>query len=305
MDANGQVLAIADGGLEQGAVELSWAIPVGRLAQLQASQENTRVDASIADALFSAELVDEQALRDFGVDVAVSVPQTDAPPIVVAPNQTCGQSTFAKVRSRSLDELRSAADDPAGLQQLIMASGQMVSGQDQFDVYQDVATGATIVVPGAARLLSQNTGCVVQAAGGRVSQYFRVTPAANPMEVQAQSLQFEQAVVGAVGGGFLNVDFNWTQINPWTRPDGGVVRRGAYYLTQVNNVKYIFETLASKNQHFLGVATVRHIYNPVRLGQQQQCFLGIQSPQCAEIREDLRAQVLMTIATHLSMYPIG
>jgi hypothetical protein len=304
-NAAGEVAAIADGGLERGAVEINWAIPVIQLRKLQTSTEPLSVGSPSIDALFAADIASPADLASFNVDASkleLSHPQ----PIVASRNATsCGRAAFTKVRTRTLAELRLAADDIRGLNQLMMASGNFVSLNDTFDVYQDIVSGATVVVPGGAVLVAGEAGCTASGANGRVVQFLRVAEAKSTAAAQSQAIDFERRVLTAIGGGFAVPDPEWTQTQPTYRFDGAVVRRGATIVTQNATMKYVFESLSAKGDAFFGVATVRQNYSPQRLYQQQQCFMGMQSPVCADIRDDLRWQVLMTIATHLSSFPMN
>jgi hypothetical protein len=305
LDGAGRVVAIADGGLERGGVEINWAIPAQLLTQLEKSSESPDFTPPHADILFAADLVEESDLAQFSVDVDTL--DTSRPELisVTGVSYTCGSARFVKVRTRTLEVLQQAADDPRGLLQLRSISGILVTQSDSFDVYQDLTSGATAVTPAGVAWTPGPSGCWVASPSGHVTQFVSIAPAPNPMAIQSISLQFEQRVFAAIGGGLPQVDPNWTQITPIVRSDGGIVRRGAYILPQFASTKYMFETLASKNGTFMGVATVRHDFTPMRFQMQQACLNGAQGPLCPELMEDVRWQAMMTLATHLSMFPFA
>ena len=131
----------------------------------------------------------------------------------------------------------------------------------------------------------------------------RLTNVPSGFAVQQESQAFEARWLQTIGGGNMLPDPAWTQLYPWTRPDGGVVRRRAYFVAQPFNQQYVFETLASKAGTFLGVAAVRHQFLPQVQQLQFACMQNqYVSPQCPAVIDDVRWQVLMTIATHLSSY---
>ncbi len=109
-----RVIAVADGGLENGAVAVSWAIPAKYVNQLLTSgQAVTAVGGGLkSNLLFAA----ESETKDYG-------------------KVTCSQHSFTKLRSIAYTSASTSADDPTGLFQLVQYFAVDPS-RIQFDVYQ-------------------------------------------------------------------------------------------------------------------------------------------------------------------------
>jgi len=311
INASDEVAGIADGGLERGAVEISWAIPADRLQDLAGSTEPIPAAGTNADVLFAADLVDATDLTSFDTgaettDTAVPVRRAE-----VAPNTSsfaCGNASFVKVRTRSFSELIETADDVAGLQQLVISSGNMLQPNDQYDVYQDIETGATVVTPAGLSMRSSHGFCVVDVNGTALQQVIRVATAPTPTAVQKQSVQYENDIVSVTGGSWV-ADPAWTYLAPFVRRDSAVVRRKGNVQMSASPAglvpsKYAFESLSAKGGFFLGVTALRNNLSPQVMQLQQMCVMGAPDPNCAAVLNEIRLLARMNIATHLSTFPV-
>lgn len=312
MDDNDQVVGIADGGLERGAIEISWAIPATQLAALAASTEDPTSTVARSDALFAADVVDASALASFDVDVTREDSSIAA--LVFATTAfSCGSATFAKVRTRAFADLYQTADDLRGLMQIMAVSGNLLQPTDQFDIYQDMGSGATVVTPAGSVMRTGGGFCIIDVLGAppqvQLQQLIRVAPAATPMAVQNESLRYESDLTSALGAGW-QLDPAWTYMAAIPRPDGGIVRRKGNVQMMMTAygpvpVRYAFETLAAKGGYFLGVTALRYDATPQHNQLQQICLLNASDPRCAAALEELHMLVLLNVATHLSTFPIG
>ncbi len=140
LDARGDVVAIGDGGVDEGAASISFAIPSDHIQALAASSEALNApETTRLTVLFAA---------DFDSKVGTST--------------QCGQTSFIRVRQRSLADMAQTTDDPFGLQQLLTVFHIAPQQDIRFDVYQDTASTATFVLPAGAQLRYANGFCSAQ-----------------------------------------------------------------------------------------------------------------------------------------------
>lgn len=136
IDTSGRLVAIADGGLSDGLVQINWAIPAREFPALFSAREASREEGARygqgSASLFAAEFEFRSAPRP--------------PPVL------CGNRELNLIREVGIEELLGASDDPLGGLQLLLAS-DMDHSRTRFDVYQDYESGAAIAVPVGAELL--------------------------------------------------------------------------------------------------------------------------------------------------------
>ena len=270
----GEVIAIGDGGLEQGAINISWGIPASYLGKLLASPTGTLPRALGSRNLFSAEL---------RADVGTTV--------------TAGRIDLVKLRTRSLTELIATADDQLGLQQLSYLFPDIDQASLRYDIYQEVQSGATVVLPEGARIEAHGAGVwAVQlpASYGRsLDMALQVSQAPSAYEAQRRSVEFEAEIQKRYPGLTWQVDPQWTYPLAYSRPDGLTVRRkaaGAFSFDGYNWLpnKYVFETLAVKNSTFLGLAVVNNENTPQAMQLAMMCNQGLPNPECPRLFQTRR-----------------
>jgi hypothetical protein len=287
LNVSGKVVAIADGGLENGAVGVSWGLPAANLTKLLASSEQLSAQTAHSAHLFAAETTAQNG-----------------------PVLTCGGEVFKHIRTLQFADIQHAADDPVGLQQILAAAGQGVPVSSfTFDVYQQASSGATFVVPGGSSVVSEAGMCVSRSASGSIVLRAQLVNSANDPMGQQASVAYEQKITG---------DNNW-QLDPaWSyamavpRFDGFWKRRKSavhYVLTPgfgpVMN-ENLFESLLYRNGVFLGVAAVNSKWTPEVVQLQQACRYSPQvSPGCPAALADFSDWVQAGIAVHLATFPIG
>lgn len=288
LDVSGKIVAIADGGLENGAVGASWGLPAANLALLASSVDPTTGPVPPSSAhLFAAE---NDALN--------------------GPNVSCGGGNFKMIRRLSFGEISHATDDPLGLDQMINAVGPLVSSF-RYDVYEDPPTGATFVVPANTIISSDASGmCTAPDASGTVVIRAQIISGNGDPTGQASSVQYEDHTLQTTQG--WQIDPAWTYLSVVHRFDGFAVRRKSLvHYSFYRNAGWmmdatIFETLADRRGVFLGVSALNRRWTPEVIQTQQSCRFNPQaSPYCGEALEDFREWAQAAIAVHLATFPIG
>ncbi|MGB5943775.1 MAG: serine protease [Leeuwenhoekiella sp.] len=232
-DAQGRLVGISNGGLENGAVGISWCILANALNTLENSQDAFPYGSiGRVKSLFSADA------EELG---SVSVGN--------------GQFQFDLMRSRTFAQLNETADyaqyPELGLYQVIqaLANEGIDYGAFKFDIYVEGYTGATLVIPSGLKLMQEDGIFYATSADGSISVVVTLSPTQN---IQYSSLLFEQALQELSGIYTWEQDYRATYSQPFVREDGMIINRKAWYNYQPNS--YVFEVVAGKWQTFLGVA---------------------------------------------------
>jgi hypothetical protein len=287
-DQNQKVVAIADGGLENGAAAISWGIPVKYLSQLQTSNEpltgSQLAQAAVPHELFAAES-ETKNLGEF----------------------TCSGLALTKLRTAPYSQVVQSVDDPLGLSQLIQFFAVNPSGF-QFDIYQHLPSGATFVLPAGAQISADAQGdCVATSSSGIIQMKLQLASLPSAAQAQQQSLMFEQMIVGGNTRGWV-VDPHWTNLMPISRFDGMVVRRRAYIHVQTFPAMfqdgYLFEALGERNGVFIGAATMYHV-DPALSQRILSCRLTNYAGNCEGARTLMSEWVQSVLAIQLTTFPVG
>jgi len=286
LNSAGELVAIADGGLENGAVGVSWGIPASTLTALAGSNEAIPNPQATSSAhLFSAEVKAENG-----------------------PDITCGGGTFKKIRTLAFGDILHATDDPLGLQQIVAAAGASAPAF-RFDVYQQLSNGATFVVPKDAVVTDRAGMCTATSASGNVVIRAVASVDASDPTAQSRSVAYELSLVGVQG---WQVDPGWTYLYPIQRFDGFAARRKSFvHFGFVPNFgpildQTLFETLVARNGLFVGASALNLKWSPVVVQTQQACRFNPQSsPYCPQALADFNEWAQAVIAVHLSTIPIG
>jgi hypothetical protein len=286
LNSTGDVVAVADGGLRHGTTEDSWAIPSNDLAALETSSEPlAKMTGQRSSLLFAA------------------TPGTSSEPSI-----QCGGGNFKHLKTVSYSEIVLTADDVAGLQQLVAASG-MNPTNFSFEVYQDLQTGASVVLPAGERLAVSADTCVATSPGGSVTTRVRMADASGDLTGTAAALQFEFQVMSISPGWIIAQSFSYLQ--PLPVVGGGVSLRKdwVHYVpfpgtAQLNFQQYDaqqFETLALRGKSLLGVVAQNNRWSPTVAQTQQACrFNANASPFCPQALQDVSEWIESALAVHLS-----
>ena len=126
---SGRVVAVADGGLDGGSIEIGWGVPVDNVGSLMTSRQAvTEKMAATVTVLFSAEL--------------------DSKPEGTI---TCGALGLTKLRTRSFDQLMRSLDPEEakrwGILDSVAKYVQPDTSRLLFDIYVHLQSGATVVIP--------------------------------------------------------------------------------------------------------------------------------------------------------------
>ena len=146
VDADGKLIGIGDGGLENGASNVSWVIPARFLDELTASKmEELPGNLEKAGQLMSADIVD---LQDTGA--------TPYEEIVYEFGEDSWHErfVFVKTKTRSLRELLESSHDPDGLlTELSLFDDYTVARESlEFDIYEDTTNGVIVTTPAGVKL---------------------------------------------------------------------------------------------------------------------------------------------------------
>lgn len=178
LDSSGRVVGVANGGLGNGALEISWAIP------FTGSSSSWQSPASVSDELTRVKLLDPRVLFSFAEENA------DYPPV------TCFGRTLDFVRTATLSDLVSTVDDPLTYQQLLHTY-QLGNSRASFRIYRDVISAVTLVAPEEWMLAPSGSSCVASAPQGQGPADIRISY--NLLEIDASTAfqQIDQRVLEA------------------------------------------------------------------------------------------------------------
>lgn len=293
VDDQGLIVGVVNGGLESGAIGISWGIPAPQLAKLAASND-TR-------------LPNQRGIRElFSADLDVSV----------APALNIGSGRFTKLRSRSFQQLAETADDQLGLNQLAMLYSNYNPWSFRYDIYLDTQSGATIVVPEGVSLSEQGDFIEASVGNDQVNLRFKVEAltAAHPQAIDQQSIMLENALLNPYGDSLLSLDPQWSYLTPVTQYGITVRRKGVFqngWPTMINGYpvtvsdKYFFETLATDGRHMLATAAVNHDNSFEMRQQELMCTYNAQAPGCYAFFETVRVWAQFVLGVQFSSFPIS
>jgi hypothetical protein len=293
LDDSGRVVGVANGGLEAGAVEISWAIPQKYLANLLQSEEVSRGPSRLSDVLFSADLQKQ--------------PGTESQPPAVAVR--CGSLPMTKVRTRTFEDIARYNDDQLGLSQL--TSQLLVDPRGfRFDIYEHLASGATAVIPTGARLSSGPQYCSASSPSGQSTLRLTLLPVSSIPDLGSKFSYFEMQ--SADPSVLWQIDPRWSYFAPFNRFDGLTVKRTTLLGSRMMPPPYgwvaqkaLFETLCARNGVFLGISIVNHEISPDKLQFTQNCLRGFAHPSCPAVVQDYTIWESAVIGVAISTFPIG
>lgn len=133
VDADGTLIGIGDGGLEDGASNVSWVIPARYLDDLTASKiEELPAELEKAGQLMSADIIDVKSYEELGYE------ELEFEGFV-----------FVKTKTRSFGQLLESSSDPDGLLNVlnIFADYKIDYESLRFDIYEDLSNGLIITMP--------------------------------------------------------------------------------------------------------------------------------------------------------------
>lgn len=290
LNSGGELVAIGDGGLENGAAGISWGIPARKLATLLSSSDNssTILQKPLNKVLFA---VESQAK--------------------VMGSVNCSGVQLTKIREASFRQIAPSTDDPLGLQQLINFFGANPDALS-FDIYQDLSSGGTIVVPSGVAVVSGAKGCTAELNNGNFTMKIQFVTINNEGEIQPKSTEAEeQSVDGSLQGWVLDPAF--TNVLAQVRFDKLIVRRKAFVHLDANLIapntipqdKYLFETIATRGPVLINVSALNKIATVDNNKIAIQCRQMPNNDGCSMINKRSDDWVRLVISVHLATFPIG
>lgn len=292
LDASGAVVGIGEGGLNGGSVGINWATPQKYLHDLAQSTEDTASMTSRDIHQFSFGRQLPSASQVFN----------------------CGGYSFTHMPSFMMGSALMGTDDPKGLQQLTNSFGVVGLGPETiFDAYQELASGATLVLPQGSILSEGASGCSATFPGTPLKftiERSRYMPSPDLAGAISLRTQFDSATLSP-SPAYWQPNSLWTSPAVWPRWDGFAARRVNWLSTRIPggppdpNGDGIFTTVAIKNGVFLGVSV--HVPSGYLLTPQffSGCVGNPALPGCPEEIQHTRKWGAAVIAVHLTTFPLG
>ncbi|WP_421724369.1 S1 family peptidase [Bauldia sp.] len=290
LDHAGRVVAIGAGGLQSGASGIVWAVSASYL-----------LDSGSWTDIRPGQRVDPENTLTFSVQ----------PPQSRLDQVGCGDFALSRSRTSSFDEIAASVDDPNGLYQVQAAVGfgyPIDFSSMQFDIWEDLQSGAVVPLPEGTRPQPGPGGCTADAGNG-VTIWIRSFDGSDQpydfFQINAFSAQLENDVSFSLGQ--LFPDPNFTYSHPITRPDGFIAnRKGAMGLQVPLDMtrgyqNYGFITHVARSGYYLGVAALRR-ESVIDLGQVNQCLAGNISV-CDQALAPLHAWASAALSVHMSTMP--
>ncbi|MER9867199.1 serine protease [Mesorhizobium sp. M0136] len=282
-DGNGELVAIVAGGLKNGAVAASWGWPASFLADLSSSQDPISGTANTSPTQFA-------------------YPSNRGTADVIQ----CGELEFENTGRLSFGEVAKSSDNSLRLDTTVAFSGspRAVIEELEFNRWVHGGSGATVLVPADAELVSDGDSCSAKTDDGIFQMIVWGTAATNPAEVQEASQAFETRFMASLA--VPNIGFYPDQVlsfnGPQSRQDGLTINRKSFFIGKNSmgpgrfKAMHQFETIMARGGSFVGVASVN---NDV-----EQCFNQFnQFVLCNPTPLFLKKWAHFVLATQLSTYP--
>lgn len=286
----GKVVSIGDGGLENGAVGISWGIPAQLLHDLASSKEAV---TSISNTLHNAPLFSAESQASSKGEVS------------------CSGLPLIRLRTASFSQIAGSSDDVLGLSQLINYFN-VNPASFSFDIYQHLASGATVVVPSGTTLTPNATGCEARMSDGSILMEVELASLTSDAEIQSRSQQNESDQVGgAIQGWYPDPAFTYVNVLP--RFDGLLVRRKSFVHMDSTKIapgtipqdRYLFETIAARGHFLITVAAINNFATVQNNQKAMACRLDSTGDGCLAVNRRSDDWVRAVISIHLASFPIG
>lgn len=289
-DHAGRVVAVGAGGLQSGASGIVWAVSASYLT-----------NAGNWTDIGPGQRVDPENAFTFSVQ----------PPQARLDQVSCGDFTLSLSRTSGFAEIAAAADDPNGLYQVQTAVGfgyPIDFDAMQFDIWEDLQSGAVVPLPQGTRPQQGEGGCTADAGNG-VTIWIRSFDGSDRPDDFYQLNEFSALLENDVNSalGLLFPDPNFTYSYPITRPDGFMAnRKGAMgpqtTVTMTSGYQnYGFVTHVARSGYYLGVVALRQ-QSVIDMGQINQC-LYFDASVCDGALAPLRAWASAALSVHMSTMP--
>ncbi len=188
-----------------------------------------------------------------------------------------------------------------GLQQLASTSA-MPAAKFSFEVYQDLQTRATVVLPEGQKLSAQGATCYSISQGGAVKIIASVADSSGDPTGNTAGNAFESSL-GIYLGSTWGLDGRYSYISALPVFGGGIARRKdwVHFISPGVTDAQQFETLALHNSLLLGVMAVNSRWTIAAQQTQGICMANpAVSPVCAQALQDYKDWSESVLAVHLS-----
>lgn len=289
-DSNEQVIAIGDGGIKEGLASISWGIPCSNLSALFLSKTNEIGTAVLTHSLYAA---DEIPLANWETNVLM-----------------INNEKFNKTRTEKLKTIASTTDDVNGLNMILNTFPPQIDKDNiEYDVYQNFSNGAVFILPSNYTYTQQGNTINLQSPNGRVFFSIEVEHCTFP-QMNPLTIQLEKKQLVPLQGWYWNINPPFTYNYPFTRSDGFMVRRVAYFqsfydqmqnYTYYNN--YLFESFVYKNDLLMYLNVKNYDFNTPYLNSRYPCDLnGFTGFGCDTKLTELTEWMKMIVAVHFATF---
>ncbi|QPF74123.1 hypothetical protein G8A07_15175 [Roseateles sp. DAIF2] len=180
----------------------------------------------------------------------------------------------------------------------------------QYDIYQELRSGATVAVPEGAKLSPRADGFIEAALGDpRYALLIQLLGSQNAAQAHRQAEAFELALARPGPGKLLQADPQWSYLRPLQRGPVLVNRKAYARFAQQGAMlvgeQYFFETVATNGRSFLGVAAINNDVTPATLMLEQACGMGQPDPRCQQAFRSRRLWAQLVLGTQFSSFPLN
>lgn len=290
-DHQGRVVAIGAGGLKSGATGIVWAVNASYL-----------MDPSNWSTVAAGQTVNPESNLSF----SVQRPQSSIRSV------NCGSFRLSLSRTSSFYEIAATVDDPQGLQKLqnTVGFGLPINFNNlEFEVWEDLVSGAVIPLPEGSTLQPSGSGCAATVGSG-VTIWIRSYDASGDgnyqFSIQNFSLQLENDIGVAIGPSVMDANFTYTY--PLSRPDGFMANRkgAAGQVVPIDQSSmyqnYGFVSHIGRGPHYVGVAALRQ-GSTINMFLVNQCQATGNVATCNQALAPQYDWAMAALSVHMSTMP--
>ena len=326
VDENGYLVAIGDGGIDNGSKNVSWGIPAKYLDELQAASIN-QLPEKLDNSPIHYAAEEPSVESDFRNPLNKNKTYANADAYVEERLEeiSYGQFEFYYTKTRTLGEMMETADNPEYLSGMMSDIAELNLNHEDFayDIYQDINYGVIIAVPFGATLkpMENEDGApmlTVDFGNEELNQTYPIfylydngvseeeknmltsDPAAF---IETITVELEKSM------GKMMIDIDETSISKM--PTGGTANVG-YYLTNDGGktiTAYNFLKVAVNHDVYLMGLSLLGDYNSEQFADLEQCLtqnIDCQtidgSNQCSELCRLIRNWMYMITSLHLTTF---
>lgn len=158
VDQDGNLIGVGDGGLEQGASNVSWVIPAKYLSELEQSSTSTLPEGFVKTKQSFSAQVEVEIKTDITTEADLAAFETSYAAF------DAGEFSFYQTKVRSFDAMYNSSLDPDNLDNFINGFNEnniSVPYEDfEFDVYEDINNGVVVSIPQGASVNVDSDGII-------------------------------------------------------------------------------------------------------------------------------------------------